>query len=300
MVYVTLLSNDCLQEFPENHPSSFKNRLDAPLNLGPYHEMALCEMSYINSIDSSDDKPLQGCIKIFDFLATKDGGSTFGHWAEETLKKSCFSNAKELITCLNEAVWRGCTRLRDTKREIFSFDRSQERIWVDFSDKDDYVTILIEGGYLVLLGIEDKSTPSQLVVLGKDKAADSYTYNGEKRVFAEDCREAFKSVCTKRNFFSHLPKTLHFGELLVYCDCIQPLYCGGGRNRILRFVQGPDNADPGQFILRTYSGDRIYVPIEGSGYLREIGISIGLTNGEIFPISKPTRFTIHIREIAKS
>jgi len=294
MVYITLLSNDCTSIYASNHPSSFKNRFDTPITVSPRSECALTEIHFTNVMKEIDDTPLEGSIKVFDFLATDDGGKTFGRWSTETLTKTCFVNADELTTCLNECLWRSSKRLRNEKKIVFTYDTIMEKLWLNF-ETDDWITVLIEGKYLTLLGVEKSSTPSQLIVVGRDKEALSYMYQGKRRYFAKGCQEAYTSVCHKKNYFEHSPQIARFGQFIVFCDIIEETICGGGRNKILRFVEGTDQEPAGKSIVRSYDGNRMYLPLT-SGYLSAVGISIGLVDNSLVPFAKPTRITLHIRD----
>ena len=293
--YLTLISNSQLDRFPENKPWKFTTRYDNPVTVYPDAVVSLAEISYCKSYELENADHEDGNIKVFDFLYTnneKTKNKKWGIWKTQHLSKKCFFSPKQIVMCLNEAIWKSIPRLRDKKIEIFSWDSTQRRIWVQFKE-DFWITVLIEGSYLYRLGIELQSKPNDLVVLGRDKSKDSYTYEGEKRTFNTDCREKYTSICKKMNYFRFMPHIIDVPEFVIYCDCVTPSYVGGRQINILRFVTPEDNG----IISRTvhsYAGDRQYIEMS-KFFINTLDIEIRDITGNFVPFDKAVRLVIHIK-----
>jgi len=291
--------------YPNNIPNDFINRLDQPIQLpDTKYEIALCELSYISGFEVDEH---ESSFECFDFLAKyespeenyEDPPKTefYGKLSKVNLGKLSISNAEELVSILNEQVWKKVKRLKSLKRQIFSYDINQNRIWLNFEDTD-YISIKLHSNILKLVGCVLNPTPMEVVYLGKGKRPFGYQYKGVLRKFGKAYRNVtWKSTCTSRDFFKYKPSINNVDTLLVYSNIIHPSQIGSGRANLLRFVDIPEekkkNSSNSRITLKL-GGNFFYMPLS----LREISdIQIQIRDNNNLPVkfTDYVRISLHIR-----
>ena len=293
-LYLTLMSNSNTDIFVDNKPCQFKNRFINPITIYPDAVVSLAEISYVPLYVMRDSQDLDpGKLRIFDFLFTDDKGKTYGQWHEETIEDSCFSSPKDLVVGLNKAVWRSIKRLRDGKKEIFSWDPIQKRIWAKF-EPNFFITILIMGAYLVRLGVEETETKSQALVLGKSKRGLHYKYNGELRTFNSKYRGRYRSVCPQANFFADPPQVPSIDEFIVYSDIVKPHPVAGDDLNSLRFITPNAESDSSVRVVDRFGGFRHYFDVSRT-YISELEIQVREKSGELVNFARPVRIVLHFK-----
>ena len=341
--YLTLISNDSLNFFPDNVPNSFINRLDEPIHLSDSnYEMALCEMSYIAGFKNNEYNASFDCFDFLaDYRAPQDNGNKekeiqdnvnkekeiqskkkrkrnlsevneivskkkkfdlinpepkkYGKLTTIHLRQLSISSPTELASILNEQVWLQVPRFKFIKKEIFSYDQVQKRIWLNFENDIDYITIKLHSNVLRLIGCMNYPKPSQAVILGRDKRAYGYLYEGKHRYFGPAyVNMVMKSTCKARDFFRYEPKINNVDAFLIYTNLIKPCQIGSGRANLLRFVDVPPKNEKSQRISINLGGNFFYKKI----YLRDIcDIQIKINDIRNNPVkfNSYVRIVVHIR-----
>ena len=273
--YLTLISDDSLNFFPDNCPNSFINRLDETIHLSEsVYEMALCEMSYIAGFKNNEHNASFQC---FDFLAdyrlpqnkkrkrnlsdvddeilTKKRKRNlsigdniqkygppqkYGKMTTIHLNELSISSPSELVTILNEQVWLQVSRLKQRKKQIFSYDIVQNRIWLNFNNDEDYISLKLHSNILELVGCMKDPKPSQVIYVGRDKRKQGYMYKNRHRYFGPAYADVrWESTCRARDFFMYEPQINNVDAFLIYTNLIYPCQIGSGRANLLRFVDVP-------------------------------------------------------------
>ena len=284
----------CNDEFKSNVNGSFKTRLQNPLILGPNAEILLVEIGFDTSIKIQESDPL--VLEVFDFLAIADKKVTpqqYGQWTKCTLSRSNFSSPDDLCTYLNMQCMDMCKRLRKEQAYIFKYKKEQDRIWVEFRATD-FVTILVSGGLLPLLGCVDKDQKQDYLCIGRNKRELFFYKDGKKYEFGPKCRQRFQSKATKANFFLERPSLATFNEFAVYLDVILPTYVSNTSANILRFVPFPDSDKDKKYVVQSFNPP-IYIPLKSS-YISEILVELRTLSGSIPSFSNPVKLLLHIKD----
>ena len=267
--YITALSNFDNDIFPENKPSDFKNRLVAEIPLPQAYEVALSEISYVTEFKSADHNAK---LVIFDFLLTEDEGKTWGKLYEIEFDQSFITNATEIVSRLNTLIWINVPRLkRNPKREIFSWQPQDRRIWINFQPMD-YVTICAQHELLSLLGVVKHESALSSVCMGRPKEEDEYKIiiYDEKlkknievtRTFSKDyAKMKLPSSCETSDFFKNEPFLMsEVTQFIVYSQIIKESYFASTFANVLKIITVPYNTS-GQRVAISYGSDRVYIPV---------------------------------------
>ena len=309
--YITLLSQYDKPIFPTNVASSFKNRLEKDISLHASHfEVALAEFSFTQLVTQHDDNAKLG---IFDFLYLNPKKETSDPNRYGVLHKNLKLDQSNLVTpadlvgAINRLIWEKVPRLKSPKREIFTYDAISNRVWINFKPSD-YITIILKFETLVLLGVEIKNGPKDLLIIGKtkknDKATFEYVTPDGKTVtytFADNLvKFKLTSVCTVADFCLYAPDLYpNHSELVIYSSMVTESIVAGYKANVLKFVPISANKQ-GESLCLTWGSSRIYRPL-ADNHLSVITIDIrSATDGKPVDLAGSTRLLIHIRKKRKT
>lgn len=218
-IFLSIISQGDKQRFKNNSPSTFTTRLSQVLYCPEGSRIGVHEVSFL-----SDHKTEKKHVKldILDWLWDNQD-NTFGRIFSLDLGSFDLPNPQALADQLNFHIGKLVSRLRDNK--IFAFDSNTGRITFKFGDKPLFYTLRLSKSLMVMIGqLEPSNTekPGAFCIIGADKPAGKYRYEGGERQFAPSCSERWASVETHGNYFEFSPHLSVYTELSLYSDLIAP------------------------------------------------------------------------------
>ena len=288
--YVECLSNYCLDIYPNNESSSFRNLLAREIDTTGYSSVALMELSFLY------DFPLQdkdATFMVFDFLHHE--GEYWGKFSDFSLDQKVISNAFDLISEINEKILTAVPRLKLKKREIFSVGENK-KIWMKF-EEDDYISVIFRDTTLILIGAQKTVDPDDAIAVGRSKDKKYYVVDKVKRYFppGEEYQVEWKSGCEHTDFFVHQPKLGQIDQFLVFSDIVKETNVAGNLANLLRYVTIPSATDSGNRITISYGSNAIYRPLAETQIIREIKILLKGPNDQFLPLKGPVRACLNIK-----
>ena len=159
-------------------------------------------------------------------------------------RKIDLPNAETLCASLNYNIGKIIPRLKRVK--IFTFDRSQNAIFVTFPKKPFHFTLILHSRLLTLVGMEPESHSVDFTILGATKPANFFLYSykddikgemvTEKRYFIESLKEKLKSVESVHSYFLLPPKLSSQHDLYLYTDIVEDSLISNSRAPLLRII----------------------------------------------------------------
>ena len=229
--YLSLFSNLGGSEFDKtNQPNSFRTKFLSPLEVEPFSEISLCEISWLNSFSNLNKGNLAE-FQLFDFLHKNPDG-TYGMLHKFSLGSGFFPDPDSISAYINVSIWSKVERLRGVN--IVVYDAILKRFWFRF-EKDRYFTLILIKKMVLILGVTDqKQIPDDEVILGKTKNKESFEYKGTTRHFSDHTQ--YISSTNYTDIFQYPPAIDKIDCFFVHTDCITDQITGSEKTSLLRVV----------------------------------------------------------------
>ena len=251
-MYIHVLSNYSVDTFPTNKPSHFRNILCNEIQISSnFTKVGLAEISFFKKFPLSD---VSAKFLVFDWLKSEDSGKTYGKFYSLTLDQDFITNGHDLAYKMNENIMKSVPRLKEKKRNIFSYDNS--KMWLEFQETD-YITLVLKADTLILLGAVERAEPQQAIIVGRPKEALSYVYEGKTRYFSQGCQRKLPLSCPGIDFFAHEPKIAKIDFFLVFSNLCKESNVANQKVNLLRYVSVP-NSKEGETVTVSYGKDIQY------------------------------------------
>ena len=292
-MYITAISTYSKDLYPNNNSSSFTNQLAEPIHLdsGKNYEIALAAISYnTNHIIEKEDLK----FRLFDWKYQDPKTKLWGSYIDLQISHAVINNAQDLCANLNSLIWASIDRFRETKHEFFTYGKNH-RIWVNFQ-KDMYVTIILKSNLILMLGCAKKDSKTSIIIVGKSKPKNQYTFNKEIRIF-EDKRR-LRSSAETRDYMSYPPLIGLSSEVIIYSDLVKNSHVASSMANVLKFVtikkQRDTDLDNEREIV-SFGADRTYQDLICKD-IYHVQFELRSVTGEALKIKDYIRILIHIRE----
>lgn len=272
--YMTLLSNSSMVQYPSNKTSSFTVHLPRYMSLDSHWEVGLAEILYpytfanvtagqseiqLETIEITDD-----FIKWYTTNSNLEVVPPFEHVkSKHNIIQGFYENVEEIISSVNEVI------AEYTKQPtFFEYKSSPHRI----GTANDFIEV---GRKFI---ISCKLSPRLSLQLG---------YRPDELILPTGQYSSFVTNATV------IP-----GEMLIYCDILEPQIIGDTWGKVLRIV----TSDPGHF--RPYFGQQCsvtftqphYIPVQQTNF-ETISIDIRDINGKLLPFQHGTlSVKLHFRK----
>ena len=289
--YITTLSQANKREFPSNCSSSFVNELDEPIQITAGAKICLFEISIENAVIVSDE---DAKLEIIAWLvpSPKQRGK-FGKKSVIEFGDEEIISGEALAKRLNVCIWNMDKDLRDKKKPMFDYDRIQDRIWF-LGDPNIYITLVLHNKLLEIVGVtQDHRSVASLVILGKTKPADFYVYKGEKRYFADNCKEALASASQDKNYFEYPPNIQDGVDcLMIYINLINDSHIANKRGQVCRFIPFQKSLTKKRTTFN-FGGSEMYFEINQNS-INTIAVQIRDLKGRFVNLAGYARCIFHV------
>lgn len=257
--YVHVVSTDSLDTFPQNSPSNFTNVLARDISFSDVrkYEVSLAECSYNSNFYNVSDDCAFG---LFDFLYLWSGSSPrYGKLTDLKIPSGNYQNAEILCEFLNQLIDElNIPRLKN--KQLFTYNKFTRKF--DLNVNELYLTILVKGSLIDLLGLERRHAISnQIAYIGKSKNLHYYVYEDEKtkRYFKNQVR-SWVSDAELGGTAPFVAQMTSVTAFLVYVDFVKDVVYGSSFSNVIRTVaiKGTNN---GERIVDCFI-KRQYVPLK--------------------------------------
>ena len=246
--YIDLISDASMNEYADNRPSKFTNKLPCPQSYPAGTSCGLQEMEFIHSWYNVTVK--DNNVSIFDFCTEFKPGtsqnplpSTHSLWGKFyycPLKEGYYETFEDLCKMINEAIQNSGVAQVAT-RDVFTYDPVSMKF--SFNVEGLYLTMFLRGDILNYLGLQTtQATLNQYVLLGKPKTGGTYQYTSntkppitETRYFMHPSRQWSTSdnAVDTAPFVAQITLITSF---CVYVDVIESQITGDTYSDALRIV----------------------------------------------------------------
>ena len=290
--YITVLSNYDMDLFPQNKNNHFRNRMISDIPAGDGSQIALIECSYQHDFRL---RPRKNCsFVIFDFLEGEE--KNYGKYTEVQLQEDSVNNSLDLALLLNDYIYKHVPRLKEKRRTIFSVGQNHH-IWMDFLPSD-YITIILKGSLLPLIGALDKYVPHGAIVIGRTKLKDHYEYEGKDRKFSPECSQRkWVSQCEKTDFFAHRPHIDLIQDFLVLSNLVKPSNVASSLTSLMRVVT-VEPGTAGNRVVANFGACPAYQNLSVSN-INCVEVRLVSFQGEPIPVTGHVRCLFHVRSPPK-
>ena len=320
--YLHLLSNSDVSRFSENEPGTFTTRLQQPLILPKGARVALEEIS-LQCAHTQDESAAK--MEIIDWLfpiyepepptpepptpsptptpipvKPKRKIIAYGKKFVVNLSKIDVANGQQLVALINGEIWKVMPRAKQLKADLFSFNKEQNSIYLEFPKERYYFTIILYNKLLELLGMTHHTSPSKIswFVVGETKPSVSYQYKKgavvETRKFDKSLADEIVSKEQRRNFFLYPPKLQSVATaILCYMDVVELQYFANTQIPLLRVFQSDaTNAR----VTKNFGSALQFVPLR-QNKLEQLTIYLRDLYGQPLNLTSYTRVTLAIRGV---
>ena len=290
--YVHLASTDSLKTHPKNTANNFVNQLARPLDLSQGWEVGVTEFQYTKNFYNVT---ANSNFALFDFLYEWKGKDKvlYGRLYNGNVPEGNYEDVQDFCKILNRLVDR-FEIARFKNNPIFSYDTVAKKFHLNVKNR--FVTIIAKEHLINILGLAKKrSTPSQVVIVGKSKDSKFYTYRGEKRFF-KNSRDHWKSDTVDGGIAHFTSQMVVVSSLLIYSPIISDSIFGSSFVRLLRIV--PVSGKSNERVVQSFD-HIIYYPVRES-VITYIPIEVRDYSGEpVNFLSDNIYLLLHFRRIKK-
>ena len=163
------------------------------------------------------------------------------------MKSGYYETAEKLVLSLNKAV-KMCGIKRLKGKKMFTYDSVQQKFSID-QIKDNYLTVIIKGFSISLLGLDVKSEndSKHFVIVGKSKLKKYYYFKGEKRYFNNNSLR-WRSDSGFGGTAPYIPVLNFLDSISVDCDLLSPYIFGNAYCQILKTFEVNHTDGPRQIV----------------------------------------------------
>ena len=296
--YVHVASTDSMDIFPENSASDFTNVLPRDISFSDVrnYEVSLAECSYNSSFYNVDENCAFG---IFDFLYywEKESPPSWGKLTNLKIPPGNYKNPETVCEFLNKLVDNAnIPRLKN--KQLFTYNQYTQKFSLNV--KDLYVTLLVKGSLIDILGLERRHAVSnQIAYIGKSKDKHFYMYKDEKtpRYFKNQIR-SWHSDAEQGGRAPFCAQMTTVTAFLVYVDFVKDVIFGSKFSNILRTV-AVRGLNGGERVVECFN-KRMYVPLKYNTF-NSISVQIrDFQNNHIGFNSGNLCLTFHFRKKPRS
>ena len=163
----------------------------------------------------------------------------------------------------------------------------------------DYISIILTGHLLILLGVVDEDKTTDAIIIGRSKKANTFIApDGSIKHFSTKYKKlVLNSKCTSIDYFAHKPKIKMIDQFLVLSNLAGLSPVASYLVNLLRFV----TVDPklaGQRVTCSFGSEPCYVSL-ATRHISEISIELRSLSNELLDIRGIVRILLHIREKSK-
>ena len=216
-----------LLRFKNNVPGTFTTRLNQSLHYPAGARLALEEIS-LQCAYKQDES--EATMEIYDWLfpiyepqppqpspgpspaptpiPVKPKGKIIAYGKKFLVKLGHIdvANGNQLVALINGEIWKVMPRVKRQKASLFSYNKDQNCIYLEFPEKKYYYTIVLNYKTLELLGMLQHATKGEFFVVGRSKPEASYEFTTkdgikETRKFDKPLFKAIPSREQRKNFF---------------------------------------------------------------------------------------------------
>lgn len=270
--YLTFMSNSSFQHFPENKTSSFSVKLPRTINLDGAYEVALCELTFPNTIDNVTTNNNEFVIEI---KSQYDENPVKIHEHKFKIEEGYYNTVDELIDALNYTIVKSVPGLDETS-DIKVFNHVSNKLVLN-RDKFQKVLDQIYTEYEsveTITTLKKYSYTNDLNTNELESEGESETEDQDHHRVIQLSKAYFKGrlalqlgyepnadiVSMKPNHHT----CISFGRsesILIYLNVLEPQLINDIEGQVVKIVQSVgSNEDFGDVCVRTFF-DRNYMPV---------------------------------------
>ena len=259
-------SDDDLEIFEGNTPSSFSNKLATPLHFNEPVSIALRGIQYNPSFENYNSK--HDSIILFDFMYlwkpyTKQNPSStdkFGIYYNISLKSGFYHDPNKFIARLNSQI--KSARIKRLKgKNIFRYDESTKKFSINIDGTN--LALILEGNAISIMGLTKlHRLENEYVVIGKSKKYDYFLDGKTKKYFLPSDDRRWTSS-NRHGGSAPFPAELDSNAIFnIYLEELSSGIYGSSYSKLLKTMNSKIEGLSGDHVYQEFSYP-IFLPLAG-------------------------------------